>query len=63
MPRSNLSLLSIAMRASDEAAEDALEEPEDILDAMREHLARAMAEIEGLAVEMGGTAVMAEAAE
>jgi type I restriction enzyme M protein len=40
------------LRASDEAAEDSLEEPEDILDAIRVHLAKAMAEIEGLAGEL-----------
>ena len=51
------------LRDGDEAAEDALEEPEDILDAMREHLARALAEIDGLAKEIGGTPGMAEAAE
>ncbi|WP_431270279.1 HsdM family class I SAM-dependent methyltransferase [Dankookia sp. P2] len=51
------------LREADEAAEDALEEPADILDAMREHLARAMAEIDGLALEIGGTPAMPEAAE
>jgi type I restriction enzyme M protein len=51
------------LRASDEAAEDSLEEPEDILDAIREHLARAIAEIDGLTQEIGGTPAMPEAAE
>jgi type I restriction enzyme M protein len=51
------------LRDSDEAAEDALEEPADILDAMREHLARAMAEIDGLTQEIGGTPAMPEAAQ
>jgi type I restriction enzyme M protein len=51
------------LRESDEAAEDALEEPADILDAMREHLARAMAEVDGLTQEIGGTSAMQEAQE
>ena len=50
------------LRGSDEAGEDALEEPEDILEAMRTHLARALAEVEALAVEFGEKA-MAEAAK
>jgi type I restriction enzyme M protein len=51
------------LRASDEAAEDSLEEPEDILDAIRVHLAKAMAEIEGLAGELSLDAAVVEAAE
>jgi len=51
------------LRVSDEAAEDSLEEPEDILDAIRVHLAKAMAEIEGLAIELSPDALIAEAAE
>jgi type I restriction enzyme M protein len=51
------------LRASDEAAENSLEEPDDILDAIRVHLAKAIAEIEGLAGELGGTPTMVEAAE
>jgi type I restriction enzyme M protein len=41
------------LRGSDEAGEDALEEPEDILEAMRTHLARALAEVDALAGEFG----------
>ena len=51
------------LRGSDEAGEDALEEPEDILEAMRTHLARALAEVNTLAGELGCETVMAEAAE
>ena len=39
------------LRGSDEAGEDALEEPQDILEAMRTHLARALVEVEALAGE------------
>ena len=51
------------LRASDEAAEDSLDEPEDILDAIRVHLAKAMAEIEGLAGELSLDGPAEEAAE
>ncbi len=51
------------LRGSDEAGEDALEEPEDILEAMRTHLARALAEVDALAVEFGDEPVLAAAAE
>ena len=50
------------LRGSDEAGEDMLEEPEDILEAMRMHLARAMVEVEALAEDFGGM-TLAEAAE
>ncbi len=39
------------LRGSDEAGEDALEEPEDILEAMRTHLARALVEVDALVGE------------
>jgi type I restriction enzyme M protein len=39
------------LRGSDEAGEDSLDEPEDILEAMRTHLARALAEVEAMAGE------------
>ncbi len=51
------------LRGSDEAAEDQLEEPEDILEAMRTHLARALVEVEALAGEFSASASLAEAAE
>ena len=51
------------LRGSDEAGEDALEEPEDILEAMRTHLARALAEVDALAGEFGDEPVLAAAAE
>lgn len=51
------------LRDGDEAAEDALEEPEDILDAMRAHLARALAEMDLLTAEISGEPVLAGAAE
>lgn len=51
------------LRAGDEAAEDSLEEPEDILEAIRTHLARAMVEVEALAGELNGNGAQAEAAE
>lgn len=51
------------LRGSDEAGEDALEEPEDILEAMRTHLARALAEVNALAGEFGTETTLAEAAE
>jgi type I restriction enzyme M protein len=51
------------LRGSDEAAEDSLEEPKDILDAIGTHLARAMVEVEALAVELNDTGERAEAAE
>ena len=51
------------LRSGDEAAEDALEEPEDILEAMRTHLARALVEIEALAGEFSEQPSLAEAAE
>ena len=51
------------LRASDEAAEDALEEPEDIAEAIKEHLQRALVEIEGLVGEISVAPALAEAAE
>jgi type I restriction enzyme M protein len=51
------------LRGDDAAAEDALEEPEDILEAIRTHLARAMVEVEALAGELNGNGERAEAAE
>ena len=51
------------LRGSDEAGENALEEPEDILEAMRTHLARALVEVEALAAEYGSEPVLAAAAE
>lgn len=51
------------LRGSDEAAEDALEEPEDIAEAIREHLQRALVEIEVLVGEVGEAPRFAEAAE
>jgi type I restriction enzyme M protein len=51
------------LRGSDEAAEDALEEPEDIAEAIREHLQRALAEVEGLIGEVSDQSILAEAAE
>jgi type I restriction enzyme M protein len=51
------------LRGSDEAGEDSLEEPEDILEAMRTHLARALAEVDALAMEFGTDPMLAEAAE
>lgn len=51
------------LRASDEAAEEALEEPEDILEAIRTHLARAMVEVEALAGEFANDGAQAEPAE
>ncbi len=50
------------LRGSDEAGEDALEEPEDILEAIRKHLARAMVEVEALAGEFASPSLL-EAAE
>jgi len=40
-----------------------LEEPEDILEAMRTHLARALAEVEALAGEFSDQPVLRAAAE
>jgi type I restriction enzyme M protein len=51
------------LRGDDAAAEDALEEPEDILEAIRTHLARAMVEVEALAGELNGNGERTEAAE
>jgi type I restriction enzyme M protein len=51
------------LRTADEAAEDALEEPEDIAEAIRTHLQRALVEIEGLAGELGNGAPLPEAAK
>ena len=51
------------LRGSDEAGEDALEEPEDILEAMRTHLARALAEVDALAGEFASLSMMEHAAE
>jgi type I restriction enzyme M protein len=51
------------LRADDAAAEDALEEPEDILEAIRTHLARAMVEVEALAGELAGAGERAGAAK
>ena len=51
------------LRGSDEAGEDALEEPEDILEAMRIHLARALAEVEALSGEFGDDNSLSEAAD
>jgi type I restriction enzyme M protein len=51
------------LRGSDDAGEDALEEPEDILNAMRIHLARALAEVDALAGEFGAEPALAAAAE
>jgi len=50
------------LRGSDEAGEDALEEPGDILEAMRMHLARAMVEVEVLAGEFASPSLL-DAAE
>ncbi len=51
------------LRGGDEAAEDALEEPEDIAESIRVHLQRALVEIEGVLAELGEAPVLAEAAE
>jgi type I restriction enzyme M protein len=51
------------LRGGDEAAEDALEEPADILEAIRTHLARAMVEVDALAGELNGNGPKWEAAE
>lgn len=51
------------LRGSDEAAEDALEEPEDIAGAIREHLQRALVEIDAIAGELAEGTVLAKAAE
>ena len=51
------------LRSGDEAAEDALEEPEDIAESIRAHLQRALVEIEGLVGELGNGAALPEAAE
>ncbi len=51
------------LRGGDEAAEDALEEPEDIAEAIRAHLQKALTEIEGLAGEIGAAPVLTEAVE
>ena len=51
------------LRSGDEAAEDALEEPEDIAESIRVHLQRALVEIEGLVGELGNGAALPEAAE
>ena len=48
------------LRGGDEAAEDALEEPEDILESMRTHLARALVEIEALAGEFAPAVAVGE---
>jgi type I restriction enzyme M protein len=48
------------LRAADEAAEDALEEPEDILEAIRVHLAKAIAEIGSLGEQLDGGNFAAE---
>jgi type I restriction enzyme M protein len=50
------------LRGDDAAAEDALEDPADILEAIRTHLARAMVEIDALTAELA-PAERAEAAE
>lgn len=49
------------LRGGDEAAEDALEEPEDILEAIHDHLARALVEVEALVSEFNGNGGRAEA--
>ncbi len=49
------------LRGSDEAEEDALEEPEDILEAMRTHLTRALVEVEALVGEFGAEHLLAAA--
>ena len=51
------------LRGDDTAAEDALEEPEDILEAIRTHLQRAMVEVEALAGELNGNGQRAEVVE
>lgn len=51
------------LRGDDAAAEDALDDPADIVDAMREHLTRALAVIDALGPELGGAATLAEAAQ
>jgi len=51
------------LRSSDEAGEDSLDEPEDILEAMRTHLARALAEVDALTGEFSDEAATAVAAE
>ncbi len=51
------------LRTADEAAEDALEEPEDILEAIRTHLQRALVEIETLTEEMPPAPLPTAAAE
>jgi type I restriction enzyme M protein len=51
------------LRGSDEAGEDALEEPEDIAEAIRTHLQRALTEIEGLAGEFGNGASVPDGAK
>jgi type I restriction enzyme M protein len=50
------------LRGDDAAAEEALEDPADILDAIRTHLARAMVEVEALAGELNGSGERAEVA-
>lgn len=50
------------LRGGDEAAEDALDDPADILEAIRTHLARAMVEIDALMAELA-PAERAEAVE
>lgn len=47
------------LRGSDEAGENELEEPEDIAEAIRTHLQRALVEIEGLIGELDMTSVEA----
>jgi type I restriction enzyme M protein len=51
------------LRGSDEAGEDSLEEPEDILEAMRTHLARALTEVDLLVTEFSSEPQVAEAVE
>jgi type I restriction enzyme M protein len=51
------------LRDDDSAAENALEEPEDILEVIRTHLARAMVEVEALAGELNGNVEQTETVE
>jgi type I restriction enzyme M protein len=46
------------LRGSDEVGEDTLEDPEDIAEAIKEHLQRALTEIEGLVGEIGETTAL-----
>ena len=56
------SLDIVWLRGSDEAGEDTLDEPEDILEAMRTHLARALSEVEAIAGEFAEEPLMLGAA-